>query len=616
MSAVIQTDPLLAPSGEMLVNDFSIVAATVNGSGSQTANSTLMRALFKMGIPVNGKNLFPSNISGLPTWYTIRLSKDGYVARRDDYHVLVAMNPATQAEDIAKLAPGGICIYPEDWKLAPSRTDISYFPIPSARLAKESGADANLRDYVANMAYVGALVELLGIDINEIKNALSYHFSGKPKPIAVNFGVVEQAAEFTRQNYTSRSNFVRRFRAEPMHATAGLKLIEGNSAAALGALFGGVTVVAWYPITPSTGMIDALREYAAELRVDPATGQMTCAVLQAEDELAAIGIVIGAGWTGARALTATSGPGISLMAEFAGLAYFAEVPSVIWDVQRMGPSTGLPTRVSQGDVLKVYFLSHGDTRHIVLLPGSMKECFEFGWKAFDLAERLQTAVFCLTDLDLGMNLWMTEPFNYPDDAFDRGKVLTAEDLNRLGGFARYKDVDGDGIGYRTLPGTDHPMAAFLSRGTGHNENARYSERPDDWEKNLRRLARKHDAARTLVPAPIDRLVAGAKSGIIAYGSSDPGVTEALDLLAAEGQKLSYQRLRALPFREETRAFVAAHDRIYVVENNFDGQMALLLRMEYPDMAARFVSLSHCDGLPLTARWIARSILEQVVEQER
>ncbi len=607
MSVVgIQRDQSLAGANRVQTNDFAIVAATVNGSGSQTANTVLIRALFKMGIPVNGKNLFPSNIAGLPTWYTIRLSKDGYVARRDDYHVLVALNKSTQAEDIEKLAPEGVCIYPEDWKLKDQRTDITYFPMPVTAMAKESGADASLRDYVANMVYVGALTQLLGIDIEEIKNALSFHFSGKAKPIALNFGVVEKAFEYAQQNHKRPDNL----RVERMDATTGKALIEGNSAAALGAIFGGVTVAAWYPITPSTSVIDSLKDYAAELRVDPVTHESTCAIVQAEDELAAIGMVIGAGWAGARAMTATAGPGISLMSEFAGLAYFAEIPSVIWDIQRMGPSTGLPTRVSQGDVLKAYFLSHGDTKQVVLLPGDMAECFEFGWAAFDIAEHLQTLILVLSDLDLGMNLWMTEPFQYPEKPFDRGKVLNAEDIARLNGFARYRDDENDGIGPRTLPGTDHPLAAYFARGTGHNEFAQYSERPDDWENNLKRLQRKHDTARKLVPQPIDDIVNGAEIGIIAYGSSNPPVIEARDILRDEGFKTSYQRIRALPLGEGTRDFLAKHDRVYVIDNNFDGQMAELVRMENPEFAMRITSLAHCDGLPLTARWIAQNIMEQ------
>ncbi len=607
MSAVgIQQDPRLAGTGDVLVNDFAIVAATVNGSGSQTANSVLMRALFKMGIPVNGKNLFPSNISGLPTWYTIRVSKDGYVARRDDYHALAAMNPQTQADDIKKLAPGGLCVYPIEWKLKEFREDITYCGLPVGQMAKESGADPKLRDYVANMVYVGALAQLLGIELTEIKAALSYHFSGKTKPIELNFAVVEKAAQYARDNFAAFSHL----HVERMDATKGKIMIEGNSAAALGAIFGGVTVTAWYPITPSTSVVDSLKDYAQELRVNHETGESTLAIVQAEDELAAIGMVVGAGWAGARAMTATSGPGISLMSEYSGLAYFAEVPSVIWDIQRMGPSTGLPTRTSQGDVLKTYMLGHGDTKHVCLLPANMQEIFEFGWTAFDLAERLQTLIFVLSDLDLGMNLWMTEPFVYPDKPMDRGKVLDAADLQRLGGFARYRDVDGDGIAYRTLPGTDHPLAAYFSRGTGHTDQATYSERPDEWENNLKRLARKHDTARQIVPQPIDDIVEGAQIGIIAYGSTDPGIVEARALLKRDGHQTSYQRIRALPLGEATREFINRYDHVYVVENNFNGQMAELLRMEYPDLANRIIALSHCDGLPLTARWIATNILEQ------
>lgn len=608
MAIDIQPNPSVANQASQgpIVNDFSIVAATVNGSGSQTANTTLIRALFKMGIPVNGKNLFPSNISGLPTWYTIRVNKDGYVARRDDYEILVAMNKATQEEDIQKLTAGGLCLFPEEWKLKPTRSDIVYYPMPVAALAKASGADPALRDYVANMVYVGALSELIGIKLTEIENALKYHFKGKAKAVSLNLGVVQAGAEHIRNNFQPSD----RFRVQRMDGTAGKVLIEGNAAAGLGAVFGGVSVVAWYPITPSTSMIDSLKEYADELRVDPATGETTCAVVQAEDELAAIGMVIGAGWTGARALTATAGPGISLMSEFAGLAYFAEVPAVIWDIQRMGPSTGLPTRVSQGDVLKAYFSSHGDTRHVVLLPGNMAECFEFGTTSLDLAEELQTLVFVLSDLDLGMNLWMTGPFQYPEQPLKRGKVLTAEDLSRLGGFARYRDVDGDGIGYRTIPGTNHPLAAYFARGTGHTDEATYSERPDDWESNLRRLARKHETARKLVPAPVIDQVNGAKIGIISYGSNDPGVVEARDILNKAGLSSSYMRIRALPFSEQVREFVESFDYVYVVDNNFDGQMAELLRLDMPDQANNIVSLAKCDGLPLTARWISNAILEQ------
>lgn len=601
--SVLPTDIQDSPAG---VNNFTIVAATVNGSGSQTANNCLLRALFKMGIPVSGKNIFPSNIQGLPTWFSIRVSKDGYIARRETSEIVVAMNRQTAAEDIANVPAGGVVIYPSEWKLNEDRDDIYYYSLPIQQMAKDSGANADLRPYVANMAYVGALVELLGIDVEEIKAALSDHFHGKQKPIDLNFGVVQAAIDYTRKNITKRDPY----RVEPMNATSGKIMINGNSAGALGSVFGGFTVAAWYPITPSTSLIDALTDYSKQLRIDPETKQPSFAIVQAEDEIAAIGTVVGAGWAGARAMTSTSGPGLSLMTEFVGYAYFGEIPAVIWDIMRMGPSTGLPTRVSQGDVLMAYYMGHGDTRHVCLLPASMEECFEFGWRAFDLTERLQTPVFVLSDLDLGMNLWMSEPFAYPEKPMDRGKVLSAEDLNRLGGFNRYEDVDGDGIGYRTLPGTDHPLAAYFTRGSGHNKEAQYTERADEWEVNLARLARKHEHARNLVPTPVIDEVEGAEIGLIAYGSTDPGIVEARDMLAAKGVKTSYLRLRALPTTVEVEQFISRYRRTYVVENNYDGQVRGILQSEVPAHAAQLISLSKCDGLPLTGRWIAQSILEQ------
>ncbi len=608
MAIGVQRSPLVAdmmenPAG---VNNFSIVAATVNGSGSQTANTALLRALFKMGIPVSGKNLFPSNIQGLPTWFTIRLSEEGFIARRDHAEVLVTLNRQTAAEDMASVPSGGVIFYPMEWKIQEERQDVVYYPMPVQQLAKASGADAKMQPYVANMVYVGALVELLGIELGEIEAALTFHFNGKPKPIALNFGVVKQAVEWMRQNVQKRDPF----RVERRNLNQGRLMINGNESGALGTVFGGFTVAAWYPITPSTSLIDALGEHAKALRTDKDTGVRNFAIVQAEDEIAAIGTVVGAGWAGARAMTSTSGPGLSLMTEYAGLAYFTEIPAVIWDIQRMGPSTGLPTRVSQGDVLMAYYLGHGDTRHVCLLPGNMKECFEYGWRSFDLAERLQTPVFVLSDLDLGMNLWMTEPFDYPDTPMDRGKVLSAEDLNRLGGFERYGDPDGDGIGPRTIPGTDHPLAAYFTRGSGHNAQAQYTERPDEWEANLARLHRKFETARTLVPKPIVDEVEGAEIGLIAYGSTDPGIVEARAMLAKRGIKTSYLRLRALPTTSEFRDFVARYPRIYVVENNFDGQMHKILQTEAPEQASRMKALAHCDGLPLTARWIAQAVLEQ------
>ncbi len=603
----VQSSPIesLLAHPQTIVNDFQIMIATVNGSGSQTANTAILRALFRMGIPVSGKNIFPSNIQGLPTWFTIRLSKDGYTARRIDYQILVAMNQQTAAEDIKNLSPNGVCLYPEEWRIQHDRDDITYYPIPVKALVDASDTPPNLTSYVSNMAYVGVLASLLNIDMEQIQFALEFHFDRKAKPVGMNMAIVRAAYEWAQDNLAKTDPFL----VEPMNKTDGMLLLDGNSAGALGAVFGGVSFAAWYPITPSTSMIDSLRAYLSDLRTDPDTGLATYAIVQAEDEIGAIGMIVGAGWAGARAMTATSGPGLSLLTEFAGLAYYAEVPAVIWDVQRMGPSTGLPTRTAQGDVLMAYFLGHGDTKHVVLFPCDVHEAFEFGWKAFDLADRLQTPVFVLSDLDLGMNLWMSEPFDYPPTPMDRGKVLTAEDLDRLGGYARYADVDGDGIGYRSLPGTDHPHSAYLARGTGHNERAVYSERPDDWVNNMARLGRKHDTARELVPQP-EVSGTGAPIGLIAYGTTHACVVEARDRLRAEQIETDYLRVRALPFNSVTRDFIEQHSRVYVVENNTDGQMAKLVRMEFPDLAPRVFSLAYSDGLPLTPRWLTAAVLEQ------
>lgn len=589
-----------------IVNDFTINVATVNGSGSQTANATIIRALFKMGIPVTGKNIFPSNISGLPTWYTIRVNKDGYTARRDSTEILVAFNVQTADADLESLKEGAVCIHPQDIVLKDkaNRPDITFYALPVKQMVKDANVDVKLRDYIANMAYVGAVMELLGIEPEQVRAALQTHFKGKPKPVEINYNMVNKAAEYVRENLPKQDPY----KVERMDATAGKFMIDGNSAGALGAVFGGVSFVSWYPITPSTSLVDALNDYLPELRPEDANGKATYAVVQAEDELAAAGMVIGAGWAGARSMTATSGPGISLMTEFTGLGYFAEIPGVIWDIMRMGPSTGLPTRVSQGDVLKTYFLGHGDTKNICLLPSNMRECFEFGWRAFDLAERLQTPVFVLSDLDLGMNLWMTEPFEYPAEPMDRGKVLTAEQLKELQGkWGRYEDVDGDGITYRTLPGNPHPAAAYFARGTGHNAQASYSERPDDWENNLARLAHKHETARTLVPKPFVDERAGARVGIISYGSADPAIIEARDQLREDGIETGYLRLKALPLEETTREFTGKYDHVYVVELNYDAQMRSLLQLHMPEYATRLIATNKCDGLPLTAQFIADKI---------
>jgi 2-oxoglutarate ferredoxin oxidoreductase subunit alpha len=585
-----------------IVNDFSMIVATVNGSGSQTANMALIRALFRMGIPVSGKNLFPSNIQGLPTWFTIRASREGYTARREAVEVLVGMNPATFLEDVEGLVEGGVCFYPDHFAKPGIRSDVIYYSMPVNQIIKDADPPRELREYMINMVYVGIVAEKLGIEMQAIRDALDTHFQGKTKAIELNMKVIETSAAWSRENLPKADPY----RVERDDQTQDKIIMEGNTAAALGAIYGGVSFSAWYPITPASSLADALIANLPLLRKEESSGKNTYVVLQAEDELAAIGMAIGAGWAGARAMTSTSGPGISLMAEFSGLAFFAEIPVVIWDVQRMGPSTGLPTRTSQGDILFVRYLGHGDTEHVMLIPGSISECFQFGWKAFDLADRLQTPIFVMSDLDLGMNLWMSEPFQYPDEPIDRGKVLTESDLEELEVFARYRDVDGDGIPYRTLPGTNHPKAAYLTRGTGKDDRAIYSERPEDYEENMQRLARKLETARGMLPQPvIDQ--AGHAVGIISYGSTDPAIREARDRLQEVGLETDYLRLRAIPFSPQVSEFIRQHERVYVVEMNHLGQMQKLLQLEIPALASRLVSLTHNNGLPLTARWITAQI---------
>ena len=591
-----------------IINDFSITVATVNGSGSQTSNLTLMRALFKMGIPVSGKNLFPSNIQGLPTWYTIRINKDGFLARREENEIVVAMNIDTFASDLAQVTPGGSFFYDDSITLPIDREDIAVYPMPIKQISRDSGASSELRNYVANMVYVGVLAQLLEIDMEKIRSALDFHFKGKQKPIDLNFGVIQTAYDWASVNLVKNDPYV----VEPMdEACVDCVMTDGNTAAALGALYGGVQFCAWYPITPASSLAESIIEYIPQIRKDPVTGKNTCAVIQAEDELAAVGMVTGAGWAGLRAMTSTSGPGLSLMAEYVGLAYFAEVPIVIWDVQRVGPSTGLPTRTAQGDLTFAYHLGHGDTQQIVLLPGSVSECFEFGWKAFDLAERLQTPVIVLSDLDFGMNQWKTPRFEYPDVPMDRGKVLWEEDLERLkGDWGRYRDVDGDGIPYRTVLGNRHPDASYFTRGTGHNQDARYSEDSKDWEELLNRLKTKFTvAARSLVPKP-HIYSNNSKIGVIGFGSTDSAIVEARSILAAQGISTDYMQVRSIPFTEEVDEFIANHEVNYVVELNRDGQLHQLLLVECPKSATQLISLAHIDGLPLTAKWVVNAILEK------
>jgi 2-oxoglutarate ferredoxin oxidoreductase subunit alpha len=591
-----------------VVNDFSINVATVNGSGSQSANSILLKSIFGMGVPVSGKNLFPSNIAGLPTWYTIRASKDGYVARKRSSEFLVALNPETAREDMLALPTGGVAIYEESFNLKQYRDDVVSYPVPFDKLTAAVCPEAKLRKLVRNMVFVGVVAQLLDMDLTEVEKSVRKQFAKKQKVFDLNFAAVKAGYDYSKTTFTKQDPFY----IERMNQTAGKIIIDGNAACGMGAVFAGVTVVAWYPITPSTSLIEATADLLKKFRITP-EGKATFAVVQAEDELAAIGMVLGAGWGGARSMTSTSGPGISLMGEFAGLGYYAEIPGVIFDVQRSGPATGMPTRTQQSDLLSTAFLSHGDTKHVLLLPGSVKECFEFGYAAFDLTERLQTPVFVLSDLDLGMNNWMSDPFAYPDKPQDRGKVLTAEDLKRLGSFARYRDVDGDSIGWRTLPGTEHPKAAYFTRGSGHNDAAGYTEKPDEYQAVMERLARKFDSARKLVPAPVAVKDGTSKIGFLAFGSTDFALRESLDQIRDEYKKsVDYMRIRAYPFAHEIHDFVASHERIYVVEQNRDAQLSSLLKLDLPsDQVVKLRSILHYNGLPIDAR----SITEEFATKE-
>jgi 2-oxoglutarate ferredoxin oxidoreductase subunit alpha len=583
----------------------SIQVGTVNGSGSQSSNTVLLRSIFQMGVPVSGKNLFPSNIAGLPTWYTIRANKDGYIARKKEIDFLIAMNAETAHEDVLSLASGAAVLYDEPLNLSSLRNDLTFYAVPYDKLVAAVCPEAKLRKLVKNMIYVGVMAKLLEIDMAEVEKALRKQFAKKLKAANLNMAAAQAGFDYAAANLKKQDPF----RIVRMDKTAGKIIIDGNSAAALGCMFAGVTVVTWYPITPSSSLVETLIDYMKEHRIGQ-DGKATFAIVQAEDELAAIGMVIGAGWAGARSMTATAGPGISLMSEFAGLAYYTEVPGVIWDIQRVGPSTGLPTRTSQGDILSTAFLSHGDTNNILLIPNSVSECFDMATDAFNLAEQFQTLVFVMSDLDLGMNNWMSDPFKYPETPINRGKVLGKEDLDRLGTFARYKDVDGDGIGWRTLPGTDHPAAAYFARGSGHNEKSQYSERPDDFERNMERINRKFETARSFVPRPEVVSTGKSKIGIIAYGTSHWAIVESRDQLQKEYNfEADYLRLRAYPFTREVHDFIEKHERVYIVEQNRDAQMLSLLKLDVrPELVTRLRSISHIHGLPLDARSVTDEIM--------
>lgn len=611
MSVSTDVNPEGPQAQTAVVNDFVITFCTINGSGSATANSTLMRAIFKMGVPVSGKNIFPSNIQGLPTWYSIRVNKEGFLGRKEHDQIIVAMNPATFGKDLEFLDPGGVVFYSDDIKQPTMREDLVYYAMPVKKLIRNAEVPPTLRDFIANMVYVGVVAQLLNISLQAIYDALNFHFKGKKTPVESNFNVIKAAYEWAAENLEKKDPF----RVEPMTATDGYILADGNVAGALGSIYGGVQFFAWYPITPASSLAESLIEYLPQLRTNAETGKQNYVVVQAEDELAAIGMAVGGGFAGMRSMTSTSGPGLSLMAEYLGLAYFSEVPVVVWDVQRVGPSTGLPTRTAQGDMTEVYFMSHGDTNFVMLFPGSINECFEMGWKALDLAERLQMPVVVLSDLDLGMNQWMTPKFRYPDRPMDRGKILWEDTFDKFlsehdGKWGRYLDVDGDGIPYRTVPGNRHPRASYFARGTGHDEFARYDEDKHVWERVFDRVGQKYQTAKQYVPDAAVSIQEGAKFGILAVGSTDQSIQEARHILEAQGIHSDYLRVRAIPFTQTVEDFLSTHETVYVIEVNRDGQLKQLLSLTFPELAGRLRKMTKMDGLSLSAEWIVNELTSQ------
>ncbi len=600
-----------APRGsdmDSIVNDFTINIATANGTGSQSANLILLQSLFNMGIEVSGKNLFPSNISGLPTWYIVRLSDAGYQAPGDRTHIQILVNPATWEDDLAQLEPGSVVIWNTNAKKPMEREDVISYPVPMTKMAR--GVNAKLARMITNVIYVGVLAEMLGIDEAAVVEAIGKQFKGKASAIELNTTAFHLGRDHAREHFTKADPYT----VEARGSNKGRFFMEGNEATALGSIFGGVQMLAWYPITPSSSVAEGIIAWIPNLRTND-DGEATCAVVQAEDELSAAGMVIGAGWAGARGMTATSGPGISLMQEFIGLAYFAEVPSVFWDVNRVGPSTGLPTRTQQSDLQMLYEGSHGDTQHIVLIPGTVEECFEFGWRAFDVAERFQTPVFGLSDLDLGMNRWASEGFTYPDAPMDRGKVIRERDIfEAMEDFGRYRDVDGDGIPYRTLPGSG--MAPILYRGTGHDPYGVYSEKAHVYLDLMQRLRRKIDGARDHLPAPIIREEEECDVGIIYFGSMENTIQEIDDIVEAKGRKVSQCRVRSLPLHSDIEAFCERHKTVIVLEINRDGQLWGIMRRELPNhLVNRVHSVAYSDGMPPRASIYADLIMKTIEEVE-
>jgi len=608
-SPTTTTAPLtLAPRPSRL-NDFAFKIGTVNGTGSASANSLLMQAIFRMGIPVAGKNVFPSNIQGLPTWYEIRVNKDGYMARPEEVDLVVALNPSTYAKDVAAVRPGGYLLYDSSWPLdaALVREGITILGIPFGKMCVEAFEGDRQRTLLRNIVYVGALAALLEIDMDVVGEMLREKFSKKKNLLDANFKAIRLGYDYARANYDCPLPF----HLERMDATSDYILIDGNSAGALGCVYAGAAVGAWYPITPSTSLMEAFKEYCERFRIDPETKQRRYALIQAEDELAAAGMVIGAGWAGARSFTSTAGPGISLMGEFIGLAYYAEIPGVFFDIQRTGPSTGMPTRTQQGDLLSIAYLSHGDTKHIALFPANPEECFYLAVEAFDLAERFQTPVFVVSDLDIGMNDWMCKKLKW-DDAYrpDRGKVLGAEELDSITKFSRYFDTDGDGIAARTYPGV-HPRGGYFTRGSGHDKHAAYTEDSNDYLEVVDRLATKLRTAANKVPAPemhLEREGSVAEIGIISLGGCHGAVLEAVDRLRKSEHTVDYMRIRAFPFCDDVRAFVEAHPRCYVVEQNRDGQLRSLIAIETGIARDAMTSILDYGGMPLTADRVVDGVL--------
>ncbi len=593
------------------VNDFVVRFANVNGSGSASANELFARAVLRMGVPVAPRNIFPSNIQGLPTWYEVRISEDGHLGARGGVDLMVAMNPQTWDKDVASIEPGGYLFYDSTKPIPPAkfRQDITVIGVPLTAICNREYTDPRQRQLFKNIIYLGVLSALLDMDVAAIEQLLAEQFKSKEKLIAPNVHALNLGRDYALANLQCPIGL----RVRRANAVGDRIFLEGNSAAALGAVYGGATVCAWYPITPSSSLADAFTRHCARLRVDPQTKKHKYAIIQAEDELASIGIVIGAGWNGARAFTATSGPGISLMQEFLGLAYFAEIPAVLFDVQRAGPSTGMPTRTQQCDIISCAYASHGDTKHVLLLPEDPAEAFEFGAEAFDLADRLQTPIFVLIDLDIGMNHRLCRALKWDDTrVYDRGKVMTAADLEAGKDFGRYLDVDGDGIPYRTYPGTHPSRGSFFTRGTSRDRYARYTEEGAPYADNMQRLLRKFETAKSLVPRPIRRNSdKTAKAGVIYYGSTAPAMDEAIGLLEARGHALDILRVRAFPFHQDVTDFVADHDFVFVVEQNRDAQLRMLMVNECGIDPARLVPILHYDGTPITARFIASAIADDL-----